>query len=56
MRAGRKTEQVLMDEKHREDVIRGVTGWRPIRWGSEHIRDLDVFARRLQSFGIRPPG
>lgn len=56
MRAGRTTEQVLMDEKRREDVIRGVTGWRPIRWGSEHIRDLDVFARRLQSFGIRPPG
>ncbi|MEV8262920.1 type IV toxin-antitoxin system AbiEi family antitoxin domain-containing protein [Microbacterium sp. NPDC077057] len=43
-------------EKHREDEIRGVTGWRVVRWGSRHIRTAEDLGRRLAAFGIRPPG
>lgn len=54
---GRLTaEEVVLAEKEREDVVRGVTGWRGARWGSEHIRTLDAFSQRLLAFGIRPPG
>lgn len=56
LRGQRTIEEVLLDEKRREDIVRGVTGWRTTRWASEHIRSLDLFARRLQAFGIRPPG
>ncbi|MDT0156825.1 hypothetical protein Q9R19_04200 [Microbacterium sp. ARD32] len=56
MRAGRTLEEALLDEKRREDAVRGVTGWRTARWLSEHILSPEVFAHRLQSFGIRPPG
>lgn len=56
MTGGRAPEQIVFDEKIREDIVRGVTGRRTTRWGSEHISTLDGFARRLQAFGIRPPG
>ncbi|BDZ38702.1 hypothetical protein [Microbacterium suwonense] len=56
LRGDRAIEDVILDEKRREDIVRGVTGWRTTRWASEHIRTLDVFARRLQAFGLRPPG
>jgi hypothetical protein len=46
----------VMAEKHREDEIRGVTGWRVVRWGSRHIRTPEDLGRRLAAFGIRPPG
>lgn len=46
----------VMAEKHREDEIRGVTGWRVVRWGSSHIRTPEDLRRRLAAFGIRPPG
>lgn len=46
----------VMAEKHREDEIRGVTGWRVVRWGSSHIRTPEDLGRRLAAFGIRPPG
>ncbi|MBO0980501.1 hypothetical protein [Microbacterium sp. SD291] len=56
MKGDRSTAQVMLDEKLREDDIRGVTGWRLARWGSSHISTLDAFAERLAAFGIRPPG
>lgn len=56
MRSGRTLDETLLAEKHREDAVRGVTGWRTGRWGWEHIRTSETLAARLQAFGIRPPG
>jgi len=53
--AGRSTQEVLLDEKTREDAVRGVTGWGVARWGFEHIRTPDAFGARLRAFGITPP-
>lgn len=50
------TAEVLLDEKRREDEIRGRTGRPVIRWGSDHIKTLDAFRRRLATFHIHPPG
>jgi hypothetical protein len=55
MRSGRTLEQVLLEEKQREDWIRGRTHWRLARWGSEHITTPHALAARLAAFGIRPP-
>lgn len=56
MRGVRTAEEVVLAEKRREDDIRGVTGWRTVRWGSADIRNAQSFAAKLFSFGIRPPG
>lgn len=56
LRSGRSVEQVLLDEKSREDWIRGTTGWRMIRWGDSAAASVQAFAARLRSFGIRIPG
>lgn len=56
LRAGKSVEDVLLDEKRREDVIRGLTGWRMARWESEHISTARVLGARLHAFGIHPPG
>lgn len=53
---GSSTHGVLLEEKRREDDIRGVTGWRLIRWGSEHIRSSGTLGARLSAFGVHPPG
>lgn len=55
MRSGRTIEEVLLEEKQREDWIRGLTQRRFARWGSEHIATPDALAARLASFGITPP-
>ncbi|MEJ1088884.1 hypothetical protein WDU99_11190 [Microbacterium sp. Mu-80] len=55
MRQGKSLEDVLLAEKHREDAVRGVTNWGFARWGSEHVRTVDLFAQRLRAFGIHPP-
>ncbi|GGH37939.1 type IV toxin-antitoxin system AbiEi family antitoxin domain-containing protein [Microbacterium album] len=54
-RSGRSMEQVIYDEKRREDWIRARTSRGVARWRSEDIRSLDAFAARLRAFGIRPP-
>lgn len=54
-RSGRTLEQVLLDEKMREDDIRGTTQWRFARWGDEHARTWLDLGGRLAKFGIRPP-
>ncbi|GAA1995740.1 hypothetical protein GCM10009777_35250 [Microbacterium pumilum] len=54
-RSGRSLEQVMLDEKAREDWIRGTTDRRFPRWGSEHITTSTALAARLAAFGIRPP-
>jgi len=56
MRRGMPLEQVLLDEKRREDWIRGTTQWRFARWEDEHSATPQALAARLASFGIRPPG
>lgn len=55
LRRGRTLEEVLLDEKRREDWVRGRTGRRVVRWGSEHIATAAVLGARLASFGVRPP-
>jgi hypothetical protein len=55
MRSGRSLEQVLLDEKSREDWIRGTTGWRLIRWGDRAAASVQAFATRLRAFGIPIP-
>ena len=55
MRSGRSLEQVLLDEKAREDWIRGTTGWRMIRWGDRPARSSQALAILLRSFGIPLP-
>ena len=56
LRRGAPLEQVLLDEKRREDWIRGTTQWRFARWSDEHSVTPAALAARLASFGIRPPG
>jgi len=51
----RTAMEVLTDEKSREDAVRGVTGWRIVRWGFEHIKTPDALGARLHAFGITPP-
>jgi hypothetical protein len=55
MRSGRTLEQVIFDEKRREDWIRGTTQCRFARWESEHIGTARSLGRRLESFGIAAP-
>lgn len=55
MRSGRTVEQVIFDEKRREDWIRGASQNRFARWGMEHIGTPAALGRRLASFGVRPP-
>lgn len=55
MRSGRSVEQVVYDEKRREDWIRGTTQQRFARWQTEHIGTPYALGKRLQSFGIAPP-
>ncbi|HKT58319.1 MAG TPA: hypothetical protein VJR25_16275 [Microbacterium sp.] len=56
MLGGRSTAEAVLDEKAREDWIRGVTGMRVVRWGWEDIASVDTLRRRLRAFGLYPPG
>ncbi|GAB3397585.1 CTP synthase [Humibacter soli] len=56
MRSGRTLEQVVLDEKRREDWIRGTTGRRVVRWGDEDAASPGALARRLRAFGFVIPG
>ena len=55
LRSGRSVERVVLDEKRREDWVRGVTGKRIIRGGFAHVGSPEVLAARLAAFGIRLP-
>jgi len=55
MRDGLSLEAVLLEEKKREDWIRGRTQRRFARWGNEHVGTPELLAARLAAFGIRPP-
>lgn len=55
MRSGRALSQVLLEEKRREDWIRGVTQWRVTRGGWRDIATPDALRSRLQAFGVSVP-
>lgn len=55
LRSGRTVERVLLDEKQREDWVRGTTGKRVVRGGSAHAATPAALAARLTSFGIPLP-
>lgn len=55
MRSGRTLEEVLLDEKRREDWIRGVTQKRFVRVEDAHVATSDALAARLSAFGITLP-
>lgn len=55
MRRGASVEDVLLQEKQREDWIRGRTQWRLVRWGSRDIDTARALGARLASFGVRAP-
>lgn len=53
-RSGRTADEVLFDEKRREDELRAATGWRLIRVLDEHVRTPEALAAHLATYGIRP--
>ncbi|QIG39836.1 hypothetical protein G5T42_10360 [Microbacterium sp. 4R-513] len=55
MRSGRSLDQVVLDEKRREDWIRGVTQKRLVRVEGPHIETTEALAARLAGFGILLP-
>ncbi|TDN90569.1 hypothetical protein [Microbacterium sp. BK668] len=55
MLAGKSTAKVLLEEKRREDDIRGRTRRGIIRWGWHDIAGIGRFRRRLASFHVHPP-
>jgi hypothetical protein len=53
--AGKTVEEIVLDEKRREDWIRGTTQRRLVRAEAPHIITPEALARRLAAFGITPP-
>ena len=53
--SGKTVKEVLLDEKRREDWIRGTTQRRLVRAEAPHILTPDALGRRLAAFGITPP-
>lgn len=51
MRGGRSAEQVVLDEKLREDRLRAL-GWRVVRWTWEDARDGTRLAAALTAAGV----
>lgn len=51
-RGGKSVEDAVVDEKWREDWVRGSTGRGMLRWGGDHIRTVPAFANRLAAFGV----
>jgi hypothetical protein len=55
LRSGRSIEEVLLDEKRREDWIRGTTRRHLIRAEDAHIVTSEALAARLGAFGFSLP-
>ncbi len=55
LRREKTIEQIMLEEKQREDWVRGRTHRRFARWGSSHIGTHLTLGRRLASFGITAP-
>ncbi|WP_194421728.1 hypothetical protein [Microbacterium abyssi] len=54
LRGERTAEMVVLEEKAREDAVRGVTEWRVVRWGWDDIASAEALGARLAAFGVRP--
>lgn len=54
LRRGRSIEQVVIDEKRREDAIRAASGKRMIRWIMRDLATRNAFRRMLADYGITP--
>lgn len=52
---GRPVERILLDEKHREDWVRGVSGNRVLRFGTRDVATPDALASRLRAFRVELP-
>jgi len=52
LRGGRSGEEILLQEKQREDWVRGVTGKRVVRCAWGDVLSEDRLSRRLSAFGI----
>lgn len=52
---GKSAQQRLLEEKEREDWIRGVTGFRLIRWGLRNLTSAEALGARIEAFGIPVP-
>lgn len=52
LRSGRSIDDVVLEEKAREDWVRGVTGWRVVRVMSEHVATLDAAASHFRAVGL----
>jgi len=52
---GISLEQVMLEEKQREDWIRGTTQRRMPRWGSTDIKSAATLGSRLAAFHVHPP-
>ena len=52
LRGGRTAAQVVLDEKSREDWVRGTTGWRVIRVSSEHVASLAAADAHFRALGL----
>lgn len=55
LRNGRTAEEVLLDEKLREDFVRGSTRQGVIRGGWSDARTPAALAALLRAFGVEPP-
>ncbi|KAM9863578.1 hypothetical protein ACI1US_00508 [Leucobacter sp. BZR 635] len=49
-------EEIVYQEKRRQDWIAGTTGMRCIRWGVPEVLTLDRFATHLSAHGVTFPG
>lgn len=56
LRGARTVEEVVLDEKLREDEVRGSTGKRVVRWSPRDITQARTLGKRLLRFGIDVPG
>ncbi|WP_345751136.1 hypothetical protein [Microbacterium rhizophilus] len=55
LRAGKTADEIVYDEKRREDWIRARSGWPMMRWGAEHYGTTRRFADRLAAYDVYPP-
>lgn len=53
--AGLTPKQTVLAEKRREDEIRGLTGYRVVRWGAQDVLNARLFGDRLAAFGVAVP-
>lgn len=52
MRGSRMADQVVLEEKAREDWVRGASGWRVIRVRSEHVATLEAATTHFRAMGL----